>query len=186
MNIRVYEVLEFDRIREQLANLAETKPGKARALALEASCDKERVLRELGETSEARRLDDEGEAVALHELPDVAPFLDALGIEGRSLAVADLMALFAFAGITKNARGRLSAKRDDLPRLWALSEKLPNLQELEAQLGRVLDTEKHDLRDDASAELAKLRASLGRLRQKLKKRSTERSPREITPGFSRN
>ena len=74
MNIRVYEVLEFDRIREQLANLAETKPGKARALALEASCDKERVLRELGETSEARRLDDDGEAVALHELPDVAPF----------------------------------------------------------------------------------------------------------------
>ena len=165
MNIRVYEALEFDRIREQLANLAETKPGKARALALEASCDKERVLRELGETSEARRLDDEGEGVALHELPDVAPFLDALGIEGRSLAVADLMALFAFAGITKNARGRLSAKQDDLPRLWALTEKLPNLQELEAQLGRVLDTEKHDLRD----ELAKLRASLGRLRQKLQK-----------------
>ena len=169
MNIRVYEALEFDRIREQLANLAETKPGKARALALEASCDKERVLRELGETSEARRLDDEGEGVALHELPDVPPFLDALGIEGRSLAVADLMALFAFAGITKNARGRLSAKQDDLPRLWALTEKLPNLQELEAQLGRVLDTEKHDLRDDASAELAKLRASLGRLRQKLQK-----------------
>ncbi len=169
MNIRVYEVLEFDRIREQLANLAETEPGKARALALEASCDKERVLRELGETSEARRLDDEGEAVALHDLPDVAPFLDALGIEGRSLAVADLMALFAFAGITKNARGRLSAKRDDLPRLWALSEKLPNLRELEAQLGRVLDIEKSDVRDDASAELAKLRASLSRLRQKLQK-----------------
>ena len=169
MNIRAYEVLEFARIRERLASLAETDPGKARALALEVSCDKERVSRRLGETSEARRLDDEGEAVALRDLPDVAPFLEALGIEGRSLTAADFVALFVFAGIAKKARGRLSAKEDDLPRLWALTQELPNLQELETELSRVLDTEKGDLRDDASAKLAKLRASLGRLRQKLQK-----------------
>ena len=169
MNIRAYEVLEFGRIRERLASLAETGPGKARALALEVWSDKERVSRELGETSEARRLDDEGEAVALRDLPDVAPFLDALGIEGRTLAVPDFIALSVFAGMAKKTRGRLSAREDDLPKLWAMTQKLPNLREIETELGRVLDTEKSDLRDDASAELAKLRASLGRLRQKLQK-----------------
>ena len=169
MNIRAYEVLEFGRIRERLASLAETNPGKALALALQVLSDKEAVLRELGKTSEARRLDDEDEAVTLRDLPDVAPFLEALGIEGRSLTVADFVALFVFAGIAKKARGQLSAKEDDLPRLWALTQQLPNLHELETQLGRVLDTEKSDLRDDASAELAKLRSSLGRLRQKLQK-----------------
>jgi len=169
MNIRSYEVLEFGRIRERLASLAETDPGKARALALEVSDDKERVSRQLGETTEARRLDDEGEAVALSDLPDVAPFLDALGIEGRTLSVAAFIAHFVFAGMAKKARGRLSAREDDLPKLRALTQKLPNLRELETELSRVLDTEKNDLRDDASAELAKLRASLGRLRQKLQK-----------------
>jgi len=93
MNVRAYEVLELDKIRERLASFAETERGRASALSLEPVTDPNRITTMLEETSEARRLADENETLTLRELPDIDPLLETLSVEGRSLDVSDFTSL---------------------------------------------------------------------------------------------
>lgn len=169
MNARAYDDLEFDRIRETLARFAETEGGRAKALALDASTDPHGIAESLELTSEARRLEDETETFSLAGLPDIEPVLDVLQIEGRTLDVDELVALALFAGTADTVRNHLGEREDETPRLAALATSLPALETLRADIARVVDLDEGGVRDDASDELAKLRARGARLKKKLQK-----------------
>lgn len=172
MNERAYAVLEFDSIREALAQFAESEPGKAQALAVVASSDPTSVVEALEETSEARRLHDESETVSLAGLPDVEPALDLLQIDGRVLGVDDLVGLALFAAIANGVRSHLTQshqRRDDTPRLAELAGTIPELETLRADIARIVDIDEGEVRDNASDKLAKLRAHSARLKKRLQK-----------------
>ena len=169
MNVRAYEVLEFGRIRELLAGFAESEPGRVRALSLEAETDPERIDLHLEETTEARRLHDEAETVSLAGLPEIDLLLDELAITGRVLDVPDFVALARFATTATRLRSHLLEREDDLPRLSTHARALPPLEEMGAGIARIIDVESVDVRDDASTDLAKLRARASRLRKRLQK-----------------
>ena len=172
MNERAYAVLEFDSIRVALARFAESEPGKALALALEASSDPTKIVENLESTSEARRLHDESETVSLAGLPDVEPALDLLQIDGRVLGVDDLVGLAVFAAIANGVRSHLAQRRqriDDTPRLAELASTIPELESLRADITRIVDVDEGEVRDNASDKLAKLRAQSVRLKKRLQK-----------------
>ena len=172
MNERAYAVLEFDSIRVTLARFAESEPGKALALALEASSDPTKIIENLESTSEARRLHDESETVSLAGLPDVEPALDLLQIDGRVLGVDDLVGLAVFAAIANGVRSHLTQRRqrtDDTPRLAELASTIPELESLRADITRIVDVDEGEVRDNASDKLAKLRAQSARLKKRLQK-----------------
>lgn len=169
MNERAYPVLEFDSIREALAQFAESEPGKAQALALVASSDPTRVIDALETTSEARRLHDESDTVSLAGLPDVSSALDLLQIEGRVLGVEELVGLAMFAAIANGARSHLVQHYDDTPHLAGLAGTIPELATLRAGITRIVDVDEGEVRDNASDKLAKLRAQSARLKKRLQK-----------------
>jgi DNA mismatch repair protein MutS2 len=169
MNVRAYDVLEFGKVRDRLARLAESERGKAKALELEASTDPTSVIDSLALTSEARHLHDEGEAVSLAHLPDIEVGLDILRIEGRSLNVDDLMALAIFATVSEEVRARLAQRVDETPRLAARAEAIPELSGFRGDIERVIDIDEGEVRDNASEKLAALRSKSATLKKRLQR-----------------
>ncbi len=169
MNVRAYDVLEFAKVRESLARLAESDRGRARALGVEAATERPLVVETLALTSEARRLHDEGETVSLSRLPDIEGELDILRIEGRSLNVDDLVALAHFAATTEQVRIRLTQRGDETPRLAELAATIPELGEPRADIMRIIDVDESEVRDNASDKLAKLRAKSATLKKRLQR-----------------
>ena len=93
MNIseKTLSTLEFDRIRELLADCAPTEGSRAMALTLQPTNDIGRVLRRQRRTSDARRFADEKGAPSFGGVVDVSAACERAEkgaiLEGRFLSV---------------------------------------------------------------------------------------------------
>jgi DNA mismatch repair protein MutS2 len=164
-----FKALEFDRIREVLADLTETSSGRVGALGIAPSNDPPAVRTALEETTEARRLADENQIVPLSGLPDVEEDLASLGIAGRALPVAAFVRLARLAAAASAARKRLLARAEVAPLLSRRAERLPVFTALERDILRVVDVAAEAVKDDASRELAKLRGKSRRLQARVQR-----------------
>jgi DNA mismatch repair protein MutS2 len=163
MNESAFKALEFDKIREVLADLTETPSGRARALGIAPSTEAGAVRASLDETSEVRRLADENHPVPLSALPDVEGDLMSLGIAGRALPLEAFVRLARLAAAANDARKRLLARAEVAPLLSRKAEALPILTRLETDVLRVIDVASEAVKDDASRELARIRGKSRRL-----------------------
>ena len=162
-------VLEFDRVREVLASLAESSLGADQALNLIPATDARLVERALSETSEARRLHDHGEQLPLSGLPDIQEAADTLRIEGRALDVPSFIALERLSTIATTCKKILGARNNELPQLAARGQALPNLKTVEKAIRRIIDVEVVKVRDDASKALGRIRSQDCRLRARIER-----------------
>jgi DNA mismatch repair protein MutS2 len=169
MNTSSLVTLELDKVRGLLAGHASTKGGRALAEALEPSAEIDAVRRALAETSEAKRLLDENARLDLGELPEIEDDLRELAIEGRTLGIGSFLRLAAAATVAAATRRVLLDWTNEAPLLAARAERVPELAALPAAVSRVIDAENEAVRDDASRELAEIRARARRLDSKLAK-----------------
>jgi DNA mismatch repair protein MutS2 len=169
MNKSAFVALEFDKVREVLASLAETEAGRSRALGLEPSADIVEIRAALEETTEGRRLRDENDVVSLDRLPEVEDELGSLAIAGRTLAVDSFARLARFAGTANRTRRLLAARHEVTPRLAARASELPPLESLEKRILLVVDVETEEVRDEASPELRRLREKARKLKARVSK-----------------
>jgi DNA mismatch repair protein MutS2 len=169
MNTSGCNVLEFDSLRRVLAGLAETAKGKALALDLEPGIEIALVERALQETTEARRLGDDGASPSLSDLPDLEPDLDILSIAGRVVGVDGFCRLSRFASIVRGVRRALAARREEAPRLAERSDALADLSPVDSKIRLVVDVDSEAVRDDASPELGRLRGRSRALEARLAK-----------------
>ncbi|MBP6716749.1 MAG: Smr/MutS family protein [Acidobacteria bacterium] len=177
MQASTLRALEFDRIREILAQHAATPLGRERALELEPATEFAEVAAGLALTTEGVQFANASGSLGLWAPDDLGTTLETLSVEGQILEPADLVSLARFVdsvdGVVSGIRrtGDDQTTRDPVsqpyPKLYALiREARPFPQEV-AAVRRAIDAT-GEVNDDASPALRDIRERLRRQRAKLR------------------
>ena len=150
-------LLEFDRIRQQLAAYARTLLGCEYALNLTPSADRREIARRQQETAEARRFLDTvnpSQSIEFGPAADLRDYIRRAEL-GGVLRGDELNEIRQLAQAAAHNRSALS-RRQDLPLLAALAANLPDLSQLESAIRNAVSPA-GELLDDASPDLRQLR-----------------------------
>ena len=159
--------LEFDRILDLLAAETVTPPGAACARALRPSYDPSEVQRENRLLAEMMRYLEARGAMPLAVVPDPAPILLRLEVEGAVLAPLEVLDLVSLMKAGRTLKSSLTETRVDFSGLWASGRDLPDLGNLIRYLdGKIATT--GELEDTASDELHAVRQEIHRRNERLK------------------
>ncbi|MGH9664150.1 MAG: endonuclease MutS2, partial [Bryobacteraceae bacterium] len=170
-------LLEFDALKELLghyvasplgrAELDQVAPGSARAPieeALAEAAEAIEYLRLAAQPQPATR----GAAIRIRfeGLPDIAPALSRLHIEGAGLESVEILRLVELLERAADARSVLTAAIDRFPRLAARGAAIADLRQLVRDLaGKILPG--GALADDASIALSRLRRDIERQQKQI-------------------
>ena len=169
MNERATRALEFDKVRDLLAEHATWALGKELCLALEPSTDVREVTRRQQETTEARRLLRDGSSPPLGGIHDVREALEEARV-GRILEPVTLLDLADTLYAATRLKKYLLDRREDAPLLAERGAVLGNFRGLEDEIRSAI-TDKAEVADDASPELKDIRRKIqvthARVRDKL-------------------
>ncbi|MGE5561212.1 MAG: endonuclease MutS2 [Chloroflexota bacterium] len=169
MNERALRVLEYDRIRGMLADLATSERGKELAGELAPLLDYERIAALLAETSEARGVLRSPSPVPLGGIHDLRQLLLRCAA-GSTLEPRELLDVADTIAGGRNLRIYLLERKLDFPRLAALAADIGTFADIETAINRAID-DHGEVRDDASPELAHVRRQqriiAGRIKDKM-------------------
>src|SRR5438445_1468801 len=168
MNDRTLRVLEFSKIRDRLASLTVTAPGRERAARLQPATDVETARRSLQETADGAALLDDGE-VPLRGSSDIREGLRQAQI-GAALQPADLLTLRETLAVIRQCKGFVLARRDRVPFLAGVARGMGTFEALEDAIRRTV-ADDGSVPDTASPDLARIRreqrTAHTRIREKL-------------------
>ena len=163
MNHSKLRALEFDRIVEAVADLAVTPTGHERLLGLEPLTDVASVVAAQKATSEGTRFLADYPGFPLRAPSDLESILDALGVEGRPLEAARLLALADYLESIEHSRTAVRNATTMFPMLRELVERVASFKGEIADVRKKIDPS-GDVNDQASPALAGIRARLRRQR----------------------
>ena len=169
MHAAVFRALEFDQVREALAEVALTPLGRARALDLAPATDPDDVETRLALTSEAVAFLKQGGSLAVRAPADLDATLAALDVEGQPLEPRQLTGLSDLLdSIEIVATGiRRSTAPDQPSGLAKIAARAASFPSEIAAVRKAVD-DAGDVVDDASPALRDIRESLRRQRAKLR------------------
>jgi DNA mismatch repair protein MutS2 len=155
--------LEWPRL--EAAWQARCKGRGPRALGVLFATSRADTAGTLAQTREALTLLSNGQPLPLGDLRDISGSLDRLERGGTldAPALADIRLILQQA---REVRRFMGSRRDSCPNLWKSAAFDPSLDGLEDQLARVVELD-GTLRDDASAELKRLRNEINALRERI-------------------
>lgn len=160
MSRRALRVLELDKVLEHVAGFAATDGGREAVRRLAPAADPDVVRARLAATAEVVRFLAVRPDWSFPELPDPAPALERLAVEGSVLDPGELHRLAALLAAGRSLARSLAAEpREEAPALDALAAGLAEEPALQAALDRAVDREGRVL-DAASRELGRIRGSL--------------------------
>ena len=169
MNERSLHVLEYGKIRQQMADYCKTERGRVLAESLTPSSELPVVLQRQRETEEARSLLGEIGGNPIIAFADVRSALHLARIGGTltSRALLDVAGCLRSAG---SARRALVTDRENTPILRGLASALVEYARLERQISDIVLSEE-EIADSATPELhsirRKMRACNDRVRERL-------------------
>ncbi len=169
---REIKVLEYDQIRQKLAELTVSPMGRRMAEELTPSANLTLVERRLKETGEGRLLCSKN-AYSPSAVEDIEPYL-ARAAKGASLSAAELTVVMAFMKAVKRwvAFFKERDQRELYPLLDELVSQFRPCPELSAALEQSLDADGNVL-DTASPELSSLRRKNMALQNKIRDKLDE-------------
>ena len=150
-----------------LSALARTPPGAELLRRTLPGLDEASVQRSLQETTELTQFRLEHGRLPLAGVDEIAPSLALLESAGGATDAAGLRPILAAARAAEAVRRALAKVKS--PQLASRRDRLPGFADL-LELARRLFESDGSLRDDASAELARLRARLRRRRAEMARR----------------
>ncbi len=176
MQKRTLRVLEFTKIREQLAGLAVTNMGRELCLALEPSCNLQEVKEFQAETEEATIVIQYLGASPMDAFSDVRPSL-SLAQKGATLSPRALLDIAAMLKVSRSTRDALVTDRETTPVLKNLALGLSELRNVEQDITDAIVSE-DEISDHASATLADIRRHLRGATDRIKEKLNQmlRSP----------
>jgi DNA mismatch repair protein MutS2 len=167
MHAGALKALEFDRIVDAVARLAQTPPGALRLAALHPADAADAVAAALAETAEtARFLSGSGE-ILLRAPADLDTILTALAVEGRALEALQLLGLSTLLASIDVTVGGIRRQQAAFPLLAATTEHAAGFDRESADVRRKIDPA-GEVVDDASPELRSLRDRLRKQRARLR------------------
>ncbi len=165
MNEHSLRVLEFNKILDRVAAYASFEPGKERILALRPTNDLGEARLWMQETEEARRLLSQQPDLHLGGVHDLRPLL-ALAERGGVLAPTELLQIKTTVLRARKLRQILLANKRVAPALVDWGERLLDLEHLAAAISRAI-SERGEVLDSASPRLARLRAEVRTLQDRV-------------------
>lgn len=160
--ISVFVTLEFDRVREKLAESASSDLGRRRALALEPLGTASLLAERMAQTTEMRDLLDYDQTLPIDGIQDLTPHLKSLRIGGSYLPPEELIQVLQSLGAARRLHLYFATRRDKTPHLYPIAARLEIREGIEKEIRRCIDENTLLIRDDASPELAALRKQLAR------------------------
>ena len=169
MQQRTLRVLEFNKIREQLAGLALTGLGAELCRALEPSTNLEEVRLWQQETEEAAVVLQYIGGHPLTSFEDVRPAI-TMAEKGAALSPRALLQVAEMLRASRSARDTLCTDRDNTPLLTVRAAALTPMRSLEIDITTAILSE-DEIADQASSELMNIRRHLrgatDRIKEKL-------------------
>ncbi len=172
MRPRDLTALEFDHVRNRVADFACSPAGKEACRTLAPSADRLVVERALAAAWQCFRLIEEHGEPPLREFADLRAALRSAAHDGAVLDGSTLVAVRTVLSVAHATRPFLKKHHAAYPLLAELADKLVPLPTLQASLVRALDDD-GGVTDDASDELADVRRTQRQLRDKLTRRLDE-------------
>ena len=167
MNQKVLRVLEYEKIRELLAEKATSNPGREKCMALVPFTDKKVILHEQTQTKDALSRLFQKESISFGNNKPVGASLKSLEI-GATLSITELLKI---AGLLENVN-RIKAygrkERSDAPddSLTAYFDELEPLTTVSEEIRRCILSE-DEIADDASATLRHIRRDIALTNDKI-------------------
>lgn len=169
--------LEFDKIREMLAEVAPTEGAAARALTLEPDTDIDRIRLELKKTTAAKKLIGEKGMPSFWGVYDPYSALDKVS-KGAPMTAAELLRISSLLNCTAALKNYITEARDGFEAISVYFSRLEPDKALCRKITESIISEEM-IADEASPELAairrKIRAVNNRIRDNLKKYTTDSS-----------
>ena len=161
---RSLTLLEFNLVRERLAQCCTFSPAREQALALEPSFDRELVVRAQEETSEAKRFLERGSSIDLSMARDISALVQRATLGGM-LRGDELRQVADTSRAARLAKASLEHRRD-LPILHHVGSRLSDLNSLERELDSSIGTA-GEILDSAGPFLGSLRSEVREAHQRL-------------------
>lgn len=160
--------IEWPKVVALCAARARGALGKARVSGTAPAADLATARERLAETSEARSLLEDGLALPFAEVEDVGPAA-ARAAKGAILEAAELRAVANTLEAGEIVRRRLREAAEAAPRLGLLGRRIADLHRLAEDLRAAFDPQGR-VDDNASPQLARLRAEVRRLSERIDRR----------------
>jgi DNA mismatch repair protein MutS2 len=172
MRPRDLAALEFDAVRNRLADFACSPAGKEACAMLAPTGERARAEHALEVAWQCFRLLEQEGSIPLAEFPDIRASLRTASREGAVLDGKSLVEIRTVLAAVRDTRTFFRKHAKTFPALAELPEQLAPLPSLNQTLVRALD-DNGDVSDDASDELAAVRRTIRQLRTKLTQRLEE-------------
>lgn len=174
-------VLEFDRVREIVASLADSAEGRASLLELVPLDDPGEIrerLAECGELMDALRFDDPLPGLAIHDIRDLFPILK---VEGARLEIEGIAAIAENLAVARCVREYFSDRTEKYPRIGEIVSGSAPHEDIERRVRKAI-TPDMAIADDATTELRSIRRRLEQARASLRsmvERTLDALPDEV-------
>ena len=155
MDERTLRVLEFVKIRDQLASLTMTPMGAEKCKKLVLDTDITRVQSALAETEEATVILSYFGGSPMVAFDDVRPSV-RLAEKGSVLSARSLLQIASCLRSARSIRAALVTERENTPRITSLASGLTVLRTIEDDITNAIISE-DEISDNASRELADIR-----------------------------
>lgn len=164
MNHKTLDKLEFNKITRELAGFAYFEGGQNLCLNLKPNPDLQLVQQRLDETSEAMEMLRFTDPAYLSGLAVITPYLHKVKA-GGILTPPELRDIYRVLSASRLAKQDIDT--DKYPRMQVMVTELFTDIELEKHIDRIID-EEGEIRDDATAELKKIRGQIQTLRFRIR------------------
>jgi len=164
--------LEFNKVLELLVPFALTERAAAHLRRLRPLLDAQQIANEHAAIAELLQLRARGDDLPLERTDDPARLLHRSMLAGAYLSASELLSILELLGVSRRVRSFIGEHADQMPTIAALAEPLVEHRLLERHIRDAIDPT-GAVRDDASAELRRIRNSIAevsaRLRTKLRR-----------------
>ncbi|WP_064093244.1 endonuclease MutS2 [Rossellomorea aquimaris] len=165
MNEKTIQILEFNKIKEELTHFALTQEGKAELLKLVPSTHKRQIEMRLDEVSEAVLILEKSASVPIHALDGVEKIVSNLN-KGVPLKPEGLTKLYYFLDACKKLKSYMNDKQWIAPRVSAYVYSIEDIPEVGDEINRCIRNGRVD--DYASKELLRIRKQVSIQEDRLK------------------
>ncbi|MBN2564364.1 MAG: endonuclease MutS2, partial [Candidatus Eisenbacteria bacterium] len=180
MNEHALGVLEYDKVVSMLVERTSFGLGSELAARLSPTVDLQSIREDLRRTTELRVALDNGDRLPIEGACDVRASLGRSEAHGAVLSCQELVDLRGTLLVIGRAKSFLSARRESLPALSVLGDRLESSDDLAESIGRVVDDVSLEVRDAASKELSRIRRSMERTRARVEEKLQSILQRELS------
>ncbi|MEO1023211.1 MAG: endonuclease MutS2 [Bacteroidota bacterium] len=161
------EKLGFEHVRETTLRATQSVQSHERILELLPLSFPNRVRQLLNQTQEMITLLSGSDSFALNDFPDIRPHIQQSRVEGTLIPLYAFSEVLKVCAMSRLVKQQLKKDPELHPQLFAISEAIVPLKELESYIkGKI--TETGELRDDASPELKSIRKRLNSRKNELR------------------